>query len=103
MFYKILYAFTARAVPPGPDFRGGKPGVCPERHKMRGGKIDLFLSSFPISNYLCPMWLNEYIGPRVAQQSLYGYFSGCVRIECTVLNTVTSVEVSTYKCQIGLH
>ncbi|GBP80866.1 hypothetical protein EVAR_54903_1 [Eumeta japonica] len=28
-----------------PDLKGGKPGICPERQKMRGGKIDLFLSS----------------------------------------------------------
>ncbi|GBP36649.1 hypothetical protein EVAR_35233_1 [Eumeta japonica] len=29
---------------PEPDLRGGKPGICPERQNMRGGKIDLFLS-----------------------------------------------------------
>lgn len=24
---------------PGPDLKGGKPGICPEHHKMRGDKI----------------------------------------------------------------
>ncbi|GBP65378.1 hypothetical protein EVAR_53410_1 [Eumeta japonica] len=40
-----LYSISlAQKIHSGPDLRGGKPGICPERHKMKGGKTDLFLS-----------------------------------------------------------